>query len=96
MIQLYLVRNIRLNILLADLGKARGCSTNTSVINSVSDPLVKISVWRRHSLMVEDGAFSHKIDFIPNFWDILNLEGNPNCFIGSKVTVILVNRGDFT
>ena len=28
-------------IYLADLGEARGCSTNTSLINSLSDPLVK-------------------------------------------------------
>ena len=37
--------------------------------------------------MVEDGAFSHKIDNLPIFLEILNLEGHPNCFIGSKVTV---------
>ena len=37
-----------------------------------------------HALMVEDGAFSHKIE-------ILNPEGHPNCITGSKVTAILLN-----
>ena len=41
--------------------------------------------------MVKDGAFSHKIDYV--FYEILNLEGHLNCFIGSKVTGILVNGG---
>ena len=41
--------------------------------------------------MVEDGAFSHKIDFVTHFFEILNLEGYPNCITGSRVTAILVN-----
>ena len=32
-----------------------------------SHPLVKISLRRRHALMVEDGAFSHKIGYVPFF-----------------------------
>ena len=28
--------------------------------------------------MVEDGAFSHKIDFVKFFWEILNPEGQQN------------------
>ena len=40
--------------------------------------------------MVEDGAFSHEIIFLK---ENLNLEGHINRFIGSKVTVIFVNRG---
>ena len=36
--------------------------------------------------MFEDGAFSHKIDY-----EILNLEGHPNCITGSRVTAILLN-----
>ena len=43
--------------------------------------------------MVEDGAFSHKIDYVPIFSEMLSLEGHPNRFIGSQVTVILVNGG---
>ena len=44
--------------------------------------------------MVEDGAFSHKIDFISFFLkDILNIQGHPNRFIGSKLMFMLVNRG---
>ena len=41
--------------------------------------------------MDEDGAFSQKIDYVKFFQEILNLEGHPNCIIGSKVTVILLN-----
>ena len=50
---------------LADLGEARGCSTNTSVIHwFIQWWFVKISLQRRHALMVEVGAFSHKIDYV--------------------------------
>ena len=49
----------------------------------------------RHALMVEVGAFSHKIDFVTIFKDILNLEGHPNRITGSKVTTILLNWMDF-
>ena len=38
--------------------------------------------------MVEDGAFSHKIDYVT----ILNRQGHPNSINGSKVTAILPNR----
>ena len=41
--------------------------------------------------MVEDGAFSLKIDHITIVKEILNLKGLPNFIIGSKVTVILLN-----
>ena len=41
--------------------------------------------------MVEDGAFSHKRYYVTIFKEILNLEGNPNCITGSKVTAILLN-----
>ena len=39
--------------------------------------------------MVEDGAFSHKIDYVIIFTEILN--PNPNCITGSKVWAILLN-----
>ena len=45
--------------------------------------------------MVEDGAFSHKIDFVTIFEEILNPEGPLNRITGSKVTVILLNRWIF-
>ena len=35
--------------------------------------------------MVEDGAFSHKIDYGIYFKEILNLEAHPNCITGSTV-----------
>ena len=41
--------------------------------------------------MVEDGAFSHKIDYITISFEILNLEGHPNLISGSRGIVILPN-----
>ena len=41
--------------------------------------------------MVADGAFSHKIDYVTIFFEILNPEGHPNCITGSKATAILLN-----
>ena len=33
--------------------------------------------------MVEDGAFSHKIDYVTIFLEILNLKGHPNLITGN-------------
>ena len=41
--------------------------------------------------MVEDGAFSHNIDYVTIFKEIINLAGHPNCITGSNVTAILLN-----
>ena len=41
--------------------------------------------------MVGNGAFSHKIDYVTFFKEILNLEGHQNCITGSRVTAILLN-----
>ena len=41
--------------------------------------------------MVEDGAFSHKIDCFTKKNQILNPEGHSNCITGSKVTAYLLN-----
>ena len=41
--------------------------------------------------MVEDGALSHKIDYVAIFKEILNLEGHLNRITGSRVTAILLN-----
>ena len=41
--------------------------------------------------MVEDGAFSQKVDYFTIVLNILNLEGHPNRITGSKVTAILLN-----
>ena len=54
---------------------------------------MKISLRRRHALTVADGAFSHKIDYILIFKEILNPEGHPNCITGSKVKTIFLNGG---
>ena len=52
---------------------------------------MNISLRRRHALSVEDGAFSHKIDYITIFLETLNLEGHLNCITGSRLTAILLN-----
>ena len=41
--------------------------------------------------MVQNGASSHKTNYIEIFSEILNLEGHQNLCIGSKVTAILMN-----
>ena len=41
--------------------------------------------------MVEDGAFSHKIDYVTIFMEIHNLEGHPNYSTDSRLTAILLN-----
>ena len=53
----------------------------------------EISLQRRHVLVVKDGAFSRKIDYVLIFRELLNLEVHLNRCIGSKVTAILVNGG---
>ena len=45
---------------------------------------MEISLRRRHALMVGDGAFSHEIDYVTIFLEILNLEGYPNHITGSR------------
>ena len=45
-------------------------------------------------LTVADGAFSHKLDYVTIFKEILNPEGHPNRNAGSKVTAILLT-GEF-
>ena len=52
---------------------------------------MKISLRRRHALTVADGAFSHKIDYVTIFKEILNPEWHSNRISGSKVTAILLN-----
>ena len=52
---------------------------------------MKISLRRRHTHWVEDGSFSHKRDRGKSYLDILNLEYDPNCIIGSKVVAIFLN-----
>ena len=41
--------------------------------------------------MVEDGAFSHKIDYVTIYKKILNLKGHPNHIIGYGDFAELVN-----
>ena len=52
---------------------------------------MKISLRRLHALIVVDGAFSHKRDYVTIFLEIQNLEGHQNSTTGSKVMAILLN-----
>ena len=52
---------------------------------------MNIYLRRRHALMLEDGAFSHKIDYVTICWEILNIKGHTNRIIGLRVTYILLN-----
>ena len=60
-------------MLLADPGEARGCSTNTFIIYSLidmfSDPLVQISLRRRHAQNVKNGDSSQKQNILTFFRD---------------------------
>ena len=43
--------------------------------------------------MAEDGAPTHKIDYVVKFKEILNLKGNQNGTTGSRITAIFLKRG---
>ena len=43
---------------------------------------------RHHPLMVDDGAFSHKIDYVTFLYEILNLKEYLNRITGSRITEI--------
>ena len=77
--------------LLADPGKARGCSTNSLAINSVRQPFPPTALRRCHAQTVRDNSSSYKIDYVIVIKKFLNLKGHQNFITGSKVTVILVN-----
>ena len=47
---------------------------------------------RRHAQTNRDMASNHKIEYVTQVQDILNLKGQQNCMIGSKVTAFLLNR----
>ena len=70
-----------------------GCSTNTSVIHALIKQLTfgKISLWRRHAIMVEDGALSHTMDYVKYFLKIPNLKGHSNHITGSRVMATFLN-----
>ena len=51
-----------------------------------------IFLWRRQALTIADGAFSHKIDNITIFKEILNPKVHLNRITGSKIMAILLNR----
>ena len=53
----------------------------TSLTNSLSDPLVKISLRHRHAQIVKNGATSHKTNYTDMCSEILNLEGHLNAVL---------------
>ena len=85
---------------LADPGKTRGCSTNTSVIisfihsfiHSVSDIFPPTALRRRHAQTVWDSSFSYKIDYVIPIKNFLNPKGHQNPISGSKGMTILLKR----
>ena len=46
---------------------------------------VKISLGRHHVLMVANGAFSHKIDYVTILKEILDPKGHPNRINGRRL-----------
>ena len=76
--------------LLADPGEARGCSINSLVIHSLSEPFPPTALRRRHAQTVRDSSSSYKIDYVIVIKNFLNLKGHQNPIIGSKVTDILL------
>ena len=75
---------------LADPGEARGCSTNSLVIKSVSQPFPPTALRRRHAQTVRDGSSSCKIDYVIVIENCLNPEGHQNPINGSRFTAILL------
>ena len=55
---------------LADRGRARGCSTSI-----LSAPLPSLAFKRRQAQMVLNGVSSHKLGYVAQVLDILNLKG---------------------
>ena len=92
-----IVMNFNVMSLLADPGEARGCSTNSLVINWlidwVSHPFPPTALRRRHAQIVRDRASNYKIDYLIVIKSFLNPEGHQNPISGSKVTAILL-KGD--
>ena len=81
-------------MLLEDPGEARGCSTITSVvdslINSFSQPFPPIALRRRQAQTVRDSSSSYKIDYYIVIKTFLNPEGHQNRISGLKVMAILL------
>ena len=81
-------------VYLADPGKARGCSTNSlvnnSLIHSVREPFPPTALQRRHGQTFRDSTSSYKIDYVIVIKNFLNPEGHQNPISGSKVMAILL------
>ena len=74
----------------------RGCSTNTFVtnyfFNSLNDYCFpKKSLQSHHAPMIGYVAFSHKIEYITSFLEILNLKWHQNPITGTRVMAIWLN-----
>ena len=93
----FLEKLIFLCFFLADPGQARGCSTNSLVINllinsfsqSVSQPFPPTALRRRHAKRVRGSSSSYKIDYFIVIKNFLNPEGHQNTISGSTITAIL-------
>ena len=83
-----------LYIYLADLGEARGCSTNSLVINSVSES-VSLFLSQLYAAAtpkcLDIGSSSiYEIDYVIVIKNFLNPKGHQNPINGSKVKAILL------
>ena len=78
--------------LLTDPGKAKGCSINSLVINSLIQPFPPTALRRRYAQTVGDTTSSYKIDYVIVIKTSLNPEGHQNPISGSKVMAILLKR----
>ena len=75
-------------VLLADPGKARGCSINSLVNNSLTHPFPPTYLQRRHAQTVRYSSYSYNIDYVIVIQTFLNPKGHQNPIIDSKVTAI--------
>ena len=74
---------------LADPDKARGCSTNSLVINSLIESVSQLfpptALRRRHTQTDRDSSSSFKIDYVIVIKISLNPEGHENPISGLKL-----------
>ena len=79
---------------LADPNGARGCFTNSLVINSLIHSVRKTfsptALQRRHAQTVRDRCSSYNINYVVVIKNFLNPKGYQNPISGSKVTTILL------
>ena len=74
--------------LLANPGKARGCSTITAVTDSFSNPFPPTALRRCHDQILWDSSSNYKIGYVIVIKNFLNPEGHQNPIRCSKLLLI--------